>query len=234
MARSLEEIQAEAEKNRRQMLAAEAAALVLLLRRRDGAVDGAGSLAARALRLEQAMRAGIVETRSAARQAATRRIRNELLTLGIRSEVAARNAAAVAVDVARATRIAANYARDWLVKASRSEAMAASVAMRSRTVTIAATETASSYNDGRASYLQRLPRQRVELLKAWDAVLDRRTCPVCSSADGAIVGFRENFPSGEPGSVHPLCRCTETILRADEVSDEILIQPARIQLVPAA
>jgi hypothetical protein len=142
-------------------------------------------------------------------------------------------------EVARASQIATRYARDWLKVAAEaptvSEATAAAnAAMRARTVTIAATETAEAYNAGRAKYLQRLPRQRVELFKVWDATLDKRTCPICERADGTIVGIRESFPQGRPGGVHPNCACSETILRGDEVDGELLIQPARLQLLPAA
>lgn len=196
-------------------------------------VGGAGSLEARARRLESTVRASVVEIRATAASVGARRIRNELLTLGVRSEVAIANLADIAAEIARASRIATNYARDWLtIASSTGKAQAASEALRPRTVMIAATETASSYNEGRAKYIRRLPRQRFELLKVWDARLDRRTCPTCSDADGTIVGYRERFPLGEPGGVHPLCRCTETILRSDEVEGETLIQPVR--LAPAA
>lgn len=185
------------------------------------------------------MRAGVVDTRLSAVRFATNRVRNELLTLGVRSEVAPGLILNAPAELARATRIASNYARDWLTSATRGAATkeaaaVANAAMRTRTVTIAATESSSAYNEGRASYLRRLPQQRVELFKAWDATLDKRTCPVCRAADGTIIGLRESFPLGNPGGVHPRCRCTETVLRGDEVGGEFLIQPVRLQLVPAA
>lgn len=47
------------------------------------------------------------------------------------------------------------------------------------------------------------------LFKRWDALLDRRTCHICSNLDNDIVpldadAFRHGF---KPGLVHPRCRC---------------------------
>lgn len=148
----------------------------------------------------------------------------------------------VGAEVARATQIAANHARDWLAAATKAEAAGAGSAapkvatevMRPRVVTTAATETADAYNTGRAKYLRQRSVHRVELYRIWDATLDKRTCPTCSAADGTIVGLREPFPLGRPGGVHPRCRCTESLLRGDEVDGELLIQPVRFRLVPAA
>jgi hypothetical protein len=50
------------------------------------------------------------------------------------------------------------------------------------------------------------------LLQRWDSILDQRTCSACAYADGEIVRVGERFSLGEPGGVHPRCRCTFTLL----------------------
>ncbi len=49
----------------------------------------------------------------------------------------------------------------------------------------------------------------IVLFKEWNADLDRRTCPICEGAHGTIRPVGVSFPEGEPGAVHPRCRCME-------------------------
>lgn len=56
-----------------------------------------------------------------------------------------------------------------------------------------------------------------DLWKVWDATLDRRTCSVCADSDGLIVHSSEPFPRGEPGDVHPNCRCLVTYVTTAEM-----------------
>jgi hypothetical protein len=62
---------------------------------------------------------------------------------------------------------------------------------------------------------RRQPRE--QWWKVWDASLDKRTCPKCESAHGKSVRVGEDFPEGEPGGIHPRCRCEPTFLPASWV-----------------
>ena len=73
--------------------------------------------------------------------------------------------------------------------------------LRTKIETIAATESAGAYNNGRK-------QAAINLVRQWDATLDRRTCPICERAHGTLSDRNGEFSYGEPGSVHPLCRCT--------------------------
>lgn len=79
---------------------------------------------------------------------------------------------------------------------------------------IAATETADAFNYERKRALR--PIREVAggfvLAQWWDASGDRRTCPICESADGAIIPPGASFKWGDPGRVHPNCRCMVAIL----------------------
>lgn len=111
------------------------------------------------------------------------------------------------------------YAKRWLANAAgettRAAATAANAATQGSLRRIAVTESAEAFNTGRAKLI-RVVRRR-ELWRVWDATLDRRTCSICEGADGTIVGADENFPDGEPGAVHPWCRCSWTLVTAEEI-----------------
>jgi hypothetical protein len=94
---------------------------------------------------------------------------------------------------------------------------------------IAVTENAEAHNTGKAAAARRLPA--LGLLRVWDAQLDKLTCPICARMDGTIVGIREPFSIGEPGTIHPWDRCTFTILHTSEDPRGTLIQPAPLQVV---
>jgi hypothetical protein len=116
-----------------------------------------------------------------------------------------------------------SYSERWyrnVVNATPAEAKAATQGSLAR---IATTETSESFNTGRAKYLDKQPA--LGLLRVWDATLDKRGCPICAGADGTIVGANEPFPWGEPGAVHPMCRCCWTLLRSTETGGETLIEP---------
>jgi len=116
-------------------------------------------------------------------------------------------------DWARASRVAKSFATRYraAVAADSATAVKKTAGAIQR---IAATESSEAFSAGRAKALGLAPK--TQLLRAWDAALDRRTCPTCSAADGTIVGVNEPFPSGEPGAVHPYCRCSWTLLTFDE------------------
>lgn len=162
----------------------------------------------------------MVEARSLSRTAGIARARAELTSLGISARTTAL-ADELGRDAIRARAYARSYASRWLKategQATRDAARAASGATVGSVQRTATTESADAFGTGRAKYIRVVPD--VQLLKVWDAELDKQTCPVCSGADGTIVGTREAFPAGEPGSIHPYCRCSFTILSFAEVRD---------------
>lgn len=83
--------------------------------------------------------------------------------------------------------------------------------------TAAITEASQAFTRGQSDALIQVPRVSDQLWKVWDAVRDKRTCPVCWGAHGTIVRARDPFPQGEPGAVHPRCRCSALYLGADEL-----------------
>jgi hypothetical protein len=78
---------------------------------------------------------------------------------------------------------------------------------------IAATETASAFNDERRRAYGDLAKSSLapELFKVWSAVLDRRTCAFCFGKDGQVRALHESF--GETPPVHPNCRCIVELVR---------------------
>lgn len=88
---------------------------------------------------------------------------------------------------------------------------------------VAVTEAAHAYNLEREGLARAATvGSIVRIFKVWDATLDKRTCPTCSGLDGMIVGIGEAFPVSQPA--HPRCRCTFTMLRADEVNGDMAIR----------
>jgi hypothetical protein len=119
-----------------------------------------------------------------------------------------------AADALRANRFADRLAASWYQLVDTGNTRAATKLLSTRIQLAGVTENAEAFNQGRAKYLRAV--STVELLKVWDATLDKRTCPVCSSADGTIVLAREAFPLGEPGAVHPRCRCVWHVIGTSE------------------
>jgi len=146
------------------------------------------------------------QARAYSRAASIARLRAELAALGIPKRVAAAAADEAVRDAMRASRIARIYADRWRSVAEADGAAEASRATVGRVRVIAATESAEAWNSGRLHALQNYPE--IQVMRVWDATLDKRTCQVCANADGDMVGVQERFPNGEPGMVHPNCRCT--------------------------
>jgi hypothetical protein len=207
-----------AEENRNRLEKVEAAAVLLLLRRRKATIEravGAGfSLQTTAERLVPELATGIVQARSLAHIAAVSRVRAEVLALGIDARDFGKLATTTAADVFRATRIAERYAGLWLKRAQASSATTVGGAARSagsetlyKVRAIGNTEAATAYNGGRLGEARRVITENI-VQRVWDADFCKRMCSRCGNADGTIVGLRENFPLGEPGSVHVGCHCT--------------------------
>jgi hypothetical protein len=133
--------------------------------------------------------------------------------------------AQAAETVRRAEIIARRYTQHWT-------ATGGVGATAKRLEQIAVTESADAWGGARAKYLREQPA--LGLLRVWDARLDRRTCPTCSSLDGVIVGAREPFPHGE-APIHPWCRCNWTLLTPSEADGVTTYEPRRTSVeVPAA
>jgi cytochrome c553 len=47
------------------------------------------------------------------------------------------------------------------------------------------------------------------LVKVWSAMGERRTCGICHGMDGRSILAEDQWPRGNPGTVHPRCRCDE-------------------------
>lgn len=209
-------------------------AIALLLRRRNQAVswgiDGKRPLSTIADRIESSQRAAIAEARQLSRAAGFARLRSEAAAVG--AVLGSPNEAAVGEvprDLARARAFSRSYAARWFGAAAMSDGSIAESARRANKTTlgslrrIAVTESSEAFSSGRARYIRLAPPS---LLRVWDAQLDRRVCPICSQADGTIVGAREPFPLGEPGGVHPWCRCSWTLITATEARDVLYLEAA--------
>ncbi len=175
--------------------------------------------------LARELRLGIVEARRASAVIGAARARAELQTLGLRIEAATENLRNVVQDVRQAARIAKAYAKDWVAEARLTSPTEATRKFSYRLRRIATTDSAKAYNEARTETFKRVPRKRVRLLRVWDSELDKQTCDVCAHADGTIVGVNQRFPLGEPGGLHPNCRCGFSLLRSDEVGSDVMITP---------
>lgn len=125
-------------------------------------------------------------------------------------------------DAAAAHAAASSWAAAWasaataLVLAEDDPARAPETAARARAPglgRIAATETASAFNDERRRAFDDLAKSSLapELFRVWSAVLDRKTCSHCFGKDGQVRALDEAFGATPP--VHPNCRCIIELVR---------------------
>jgi len=168
-------------------------------------------------------------------------LRSSSRAIGVSSTVAELSEVGAVVESLAPT---AAVTRDWLrakaitnrfserltkARASLGSDSAALAKLRPDIERVAVTESAEAFNGGKAEVADAVPHQTTSLLKVWDSTLDKMTCPVCFAADGTIVGIKESFPQGTPGTVHPWCRCTWQALRFDETAG--LIEPKPLAAV---
>ena len=77
---------------------------------------------------------------------------------------------------------------------------------------VARSEASEAFTDAQTRVARQAAFEHPELaamfVKVWDATLDKRTCPICERAHGSWVRLDEDFPEGEPGSVHDNCHCS--------------------------
>lgn len=123
----------------------------------------------------------------------------------------------------RARTLVGAFIARWLVDAgkraspdgsiTKSAMRAALEVRRPQLKTLAISEASHAFNESRlhamvsAQERASLLGKNLEVLRRWDATLDEHTCPACAAMDGTVVGLDESFAEGEPGDVHPNCRC---------------------------
>jgi SPP1 gp7 family putative phage head morphogenesis protein len=201
----------QAKKNQRAHQAAEAAALALLLHATNEATDRSTSAATVASAMRPKLRDAIVLGRQGARERGVSRLVSEANLLNVRIDTSALGSE-FARDWTRGSLVSRSHVDRWLKKAHELEDVkAATAATRGSIERIAATESSEAFSAGRTRAAKTVTES--ELMRVWDASLDKRTCDVCSGADGKVVGVNEPFPAGEPGAVHAFCRCGWTLTK---------------------
>jgi hypothetical protein len=206
------DLETQAKKNHKAHRAAEAATLALLLRARTDAVSaGNGNVAATAVALRPRLRDAIVLGRQGAGERGIERLVKEGASVGASFRASSLDPVdGFYVDWQRAVRASRSYSDAWLRKAVElDDVKAATAVTRGSVERIAVTESSEAFTSARTRVAR--TDSSAELMRVWDASLDRRTCEVCEGANGTIVGVRESFPAGEPGSVHSFCRCGWTL-----------------------
>ena len=130
-------------------------------------------------------------------------------------------------DYVNARRYAANFSDLWLKHAKQSinngnsfreSVRNANQGTLYRLQLIAGTESNKAYTEGRNAAAKSARAPGLNLVKVWDSTMDRNSCHTCYSNNGKICGLAEKFSFGEPGFIHPLCRCTYTIVSEEEAS----------------
>lgn len=168
-------------------------------------------------KVQRALEGALTEARAGARGAARKSLEHAVAVMAPtplsgrdEHDAAAAHAAASSWSAAWATAATA------LVLAEEDAGRTPLVAVRARVGSlerIAATETASAFNDERRRAYHDLAKSSIapELVKVWCALLDRKTCAFCFGKDGQIKGVGESFGATPP--VHPNCRCILELLR---------------------
>lgn len=206
----------QAKENRRKLLEVEAAGLILLVRARNSAVEAGlrSRLSNRliAQQVERDLGFAIRESRRLSALAGISRLRAEAAGLGFELASAANAVEVMAArEARRAATAAKSYARRFFRAAEQSDVQKALDATKGSLRRTAVTESSDAFNAGRKQAVKQVGRS---LARVWDALLD--ACPICAAEDGKIVGVNENFSIGEPGSVHPFCRCNWTLVTLEE------------------
>lgn len=198
------------------MLAAEAALFLLIF--------GVFRSARSAPQLRQGVLRAVITGRTEARTVASSAAIAQVEATGLR--VVGSLSGATEYEIARATAAADGAAATWeghLADAI-AEGMPEAEAVKAATARsgwkasqIATTEVAETWSHETGRVAAAVARQGIPLWKVWDAVLDRRTCPVCGGSHGMAVPAGTDFPQGEPGAVHPNCRCQAILVTREQV-----------------
>lgn len=82
---------------------------------------------------------------------------------------------------------------------------------RRRAERIVRTESIEAYNQDHEKAIRDAAADDGEILKRWDASVDRRVCPTCRALDGQVVAVDAAFSNGlQRPPAHPNCRCAIT------------------------
>jgi hypothetical protein len=118
-----------------------------------------------------------------------------------KAKIAALDFEITKAEARHAQRVASNYAE---IVQTTGEVDAAALER------IAVTETSRAFNDGVVEQARQIQEETgVELERIWRA--EGNACEECAGLDGKTVGVNEDFPEGEPGSIHPNCNCESEI-----------------------
>jgi SPP1 gp7 family putative phage head morphogenesis protein len=216
-ARSKAEREEQAERNRQLLLGSEVLLLGILLGRR--------SEIGKPQTFESSVAAAVMHGRRNARSAGVASVLSDLLAVGATPGGIPVLARIAAQDAARAVTVARSIGeRASKLLRGGASAIEARAAIKPALERVAATESAEAFSDGRRTGAA-AASSVTRIFKVWDAVLDKRTCPRCAGMDGVIVGLGEAFDLDQPA--HPFCRCTFTLLRADEFGDVVSIREIR-------
>ncbi len=132
-----------------------------------------------------------------------------------------------AADRRHAERIGKRVAKRWEAQRVAAKAtgtssprIVASRAIRRGLASTVATENALSFSAVRsqaaakvADAVAKANPDRADALvvaRKWFAALD--SCKVCRGYDDEIIAADDTWPDGEPGAVHPNCRCMDTLV----------------------
>lgn len=181
--------------------------LMLLLRSRNDSVADNDSPAAIAAAMQSSFRDAVVIGRQGARERGLSRLVAEADAIDVPLDVSSADMMSFGRDWIRADRVSRSFSERWVKAANELESTkAASAETLSALERIAVTESSEAFSSGRSVALATHPS--TELMRVWDATLDKRTCDVCEGADGTMVGASQAFSVGEPGAVHSNCRCS--------------------------
>jgi hypothetical protein len=198
------------------------------------AVIAALILSARAM--SQKAQAAIRKSRDDARAAAGKRLRVELGAAGVTlppASLFALHTPRAHEDDLRAQVAAESLAQAWRARAIVASGKATRLELPPMTAVdetrgglhhlvyrTAATEVAQAYNDEHRAVLEELLENDaamaeeiagLKVVRVWDAILDRRTCPECAAHDGEMTPVGMPFSSGDEPPLHPMCRCLSTM-----------------------
>lgn len=224
------EVEREQGKTRRRLVVLGAGLFVALRSRQREVVRGSSRYAGpsgTAATMATELAAVVLEFRTKARAAGQERLVAELEAVNVpvastgsaAGIVTARSIATAATDDALARRAVRGTVQEWIKRVTSAEPGAArmptfqAAARKSapRLELVAKTETSTAFNAERTEAAARI-RSHVEMMRVWDATLDKRTCPTCDGLDGTMVPLGSSFRGGSPGNVHPGCRCVESFV----------------------
>lgn len=184
--------------------------LLLMRRRSQKALRLRVATFIKSERLFEAIRSSVVEGRELAIEASLQRTREQLTSIGYQQRVTVGRSFIGDSEIAARAEAHAVTSR-WLEsQVPDGRQFLPNLERR------AAWEADQAFNQARREAIDRLPhRVKANLWLRWDTAGDRRVCPRCDRMDGQFARATEGFNPGAP--LHGGCRCTETILAADEI-----------------